>query len=377
MEPTTEGGNPPSRQAIMERLWKMPPRPLARGAWLWWFWLFFIHDEQTHKTGKCRQIMILWSVKPERRISCNGLELGVPKPVSGGEGRWELQGAAAAWYYDGQRMHENFVLEPSKMRLDARERSLEAPGKTPSKFWQEGEEFITSIQAQGIEFELRAKQTDFSPVLGPTEGSSPMPLGMEVAGTRLERMELGGWEKGADGKRRKIVGTAYLQKILLAAPPPQWYWGIYHFADGSMATYMQAYAGRAMLADNMWPHRKLRKPSVSLKEDMLVYHAPSGRVFEGHQLTVKPREGREKNCWAHALHARGPDFELEGEAEGYAHACWSFKKPLGGHLPAWSTFRYNEYPSVLKRLRIKTADGESMVLENGWGNMENAWGFIL
>ncbi len=377
------------REGILERIWKMPKRPLANGAWLWWFWLFFIHDEETAGTGKCRQIMILWSVKPERRITCNGLELGVPKPVEGKEGHWSLQGAAAAWYFDGKRMREDFVLEPSKMILDSNARSLEAPGRNFSACRQEGGEFVTSIHTPELEFELKARQTDFHPVVGPTDGHTPMPFGMEVAGTRIERLELAGWERGADGRKQPLNGTAYFQKILLAAPPPQWYWGLYHFKDGSFMTYMNAYAGRAMLADNVWPHKKLRKPALSVIEDILVYHAPSKRVFEGHQLKVKPErvggaeeedggKGDSSSCWTHFLSGGGKDFAFEGEAQGYSYACWSFKKPLGGRLPLMSTFNYNEYPAVLRKLKIVPKDGSApIVLENGWGNMENAWGFII
>lgn len=373
------------RRRKLDGIWNMPAKPLRAGEWLWWFWLFFIHDKDTEKSGKCRQVMILWSVKPERRILCNGRQLGEPAPVAGGDGRWTLKGAAAAWYFDGHEVQEDFVLEKSGMRLEAAKRRLQAPGKTPSAFWEEGGDYVTSICTLEKEFEFRARQADFHPAVGPTHGLSKMGLGMEVEGTRLERLELDGWERDKDGRKKPIKGTAYFQKIRLGAPPPQWYWGIYHFKDGSFFTYMQVYAGRAMLADNAWPHKHLRKPALSLKEDVLLYHAPTGRVFEGNDLKVQParveegagRKGAGGPCWVHAFSGGGKDFEIEGEAQGYAHACWTFRKPVGGHLPVESTFRYNEYPALLKRLALKPRNGTPIVLENGWGNMENAWGFII
>ena len=213
--------------------------------------------------------------------------------------------------------------------------------------------------------------------------------GMEIEGTRIEIMELSGWEKigGASktGKKsqkshlKRIEGTAYFQKILLAAPPPQWYWGIYHFEDGSFATYMQVYAGRAALAHNLLGKPNLRTPSVSIKQDILIYHAPSGRVFEGNRLVVEPKRSDTPDCWVHKITGGGAGFELSGEAEGYAHACWTFQKSIGA-LPIRSTFKYNEYPAVMKRLEIKLggADGgKSIVLKNGVGNMENSWGFLI
>jgi len=370
------------REARRAAIFKMPPEPLREAEWLWWFWLFFIHDEKTKETGKCRQVMILWSIKPEKQIICNSLDICIPDSVVGVGPRWTLNGASAAWYFDGERMNDDFVLERSEMRLDEMGRKLEAPGQTPSRFEEKGGEYVTSISTPARVFEFHAKQTDPHPIIGPNYGLTKLPLGMEVEGTRLERLDLKGWETGEDGKRKSITGTAYFQKIRLRAPLPQWYWGLYHFRDGSVATYMQVYAGRAMLADNIWPHQKLRRPKLSAKEDILVYHAPTGRVFEGNRLRVTPRRAEEAGggaaeCWTHQFDGGGKDFEVEGEAQGYAHARWTFRKRIAGRLPFKSTFQYNEYPSVLKRLVLRPKGEEPILLENGWGNMENAWGFMI
>ncbi len=380
---------------LISSIFKTPAKPLARGAWLWWFWLFFIHDENTKKTGRCRQIMILWSVKNDPDITCNGMRIRNSRIVADGQ-NFILDGAAAAWYFDGYEMHEggDFVLERSGMKLSPKSRRLDAPGATPSSFSYSNGEYITKIKTGSHEFELRAKKTDPHPAVGPNHGHTPLFGSMEIEGTRLEILELGGCERngtgGAGGKKKdggknsgrphlkRIEGTAYFQKILLAAPPPQWYWGLYHFDDGSFATYMQVYAGRAALAHNLYGKPNLRKPSLSIKEDILVYHAPSGRVFEGNRLMVKPSKSDVAGCWKHQFVGGGKDFEVSGTAEGYAHACWTFEKNIG-ILPLRSTFKYNEYPAVLKKLEIRpTNKGEkSIILKNGVGNMENSWGFLI
>ena len=360
-------------------IFKPPAKPLARGAWLWWFWLFFIHDENTKKSGKCRQIMILWSVKNDADIVCNGMRIKSSKITPAGK-NYALDGAAAAWYYDGKRMREGaqFVLEKSKMILRPEAMELEAPGGTPSSFSLVNGDYVTKIRADDIEFELRAKKTDPHPAVGPTYGHTPLMGSMEIEGTRLEILELNGWEKKSNGNKTRIEGTAYFQKILLAAPPPQWYWGLYHFDDGSFATYMLAYAGRAALAHNLLGAPELRSPTLSIKQDILVYHAPSGQVYEGSRLALKPSRSAVKECWKHVFAGGGKDFEVKGEAEGYAHACWTFSKNIG-NLPLRSTFKYNEYPAVMKRLEIVPLGKgrKTIVLENGVGNMENSWGFLI
>lgn len=379
---------PVKNSKILERIWRPPARPLASGAWLWWFWLFFIHDNNTKNTGRCRQLMVLWSVKNDSRIRCNDLDLRLGPPIVANPGGWELDGAAAAWYYDGRNMHDDFVLHPSKMQLHARQCRLDAPPS--SRFEMQGRTFVTRIRGPKTEFEFRALQADSHPAVGPTHGRTAFCGTLEVEGTRIERLELGGWEKHPGQKKRAIHGTAYFQKILLAAPPPAWYWGLYHFDDGSFATYMQVYAGRSTLFDNLWPHGHLRPPRLSLKEDLLIYHAPSRRVFEGRWLRVRPSPlpspaadsspsasaHPPSGLWRHDFSGGGRGFVASGQADSYAHACWSFNKRIG-RLPVRSTFKYNEYPSLLRRLVVHPHGENPIVLENGWGNMENSWGFIV
>ena len=360
---------------ILSRIWQVEGEELPKGAWLWWFWIFFIHGEDTEKTGKCRQLMILWSVKNDPQIDCNGLDIRVQKQISAqGAGKWALDGAAAAWYFDGERMRENFVLERSRMELDSQKKSLVAPGKTPTEFCEKNGEYVTKIESGGIKFEFRAAQSDMHPAVGPNYGDSLLPFGMRVEGTRIEVMTLYGTEEDGKGKRA-ITGTAYFQKILLATPPPQWYWGIYHFQDGSFFTFMQPYVGRATLAGNFTKEPKLKKPAASANADACFYHAPTGRVFQTSKVEVTPEKiGGE--LWRHAIKAKGRGFSLSATAEAYSHACWKFTKRIGT-LSHKSKFYYNEYPAVMKKLALKLEAGEELVYESGIGNMENSWGFLL
>lgn len=368
--------SPIGKKIALPGIWELQSDKLVPGAWLWWFWLFFIHDENTKKTGKCRQLMILWSVKNDRQITCNNLDIRVPKPISAlpGGNAWALDGAAAAWYFDGEKMHDNFVLEKSKMALDSGKKTLLAPGDTPSEFYLDGKEYVTKIKSGGRKFEFRATQEDKHPAVGPNHGQTRLPFGYGTEGTRIEVLQLRGTEK-AGGKIKEIRGTAYFQKILLAMPPPQWYWGIYQFSDGSYFTYLQAYFGRALLAGNAGLNAALKKPTAPLNSDVCFYHAPTGRVFEGHTLSVEPKK-LGNDLWKHTLSGGGQDFEFSAEAASYAHSAWTFEKKIGP-LPARSVFTYNEYPSVLSNLVLRLKTGETIQMGKGVGNMENSWGFLL
>jgi hypothetical protein len=91
---------------------------------------------------------------------------------------------------------------------------------------------------------------------------------------------------------------------------------------------------------------------------------------------VVPHQIGKTENYTHELSGKGADFTILATARAYSHACWSFRKKIG-RLPARSNFRYNEYPAVLESLEIKTGKGEVITLKNGWGNMENSWGFII
>ncbi len=359
---------------LIAGIWAPPANWKVPGEWFWWFWLFFVHDKNTAKTGKCRQVMILWSIKKDPHIKCNSLDIKLPVQIEKFGKGWKLNGAAAAWYFDGKEMHHDFVLEKTLMVLDPKSRCLSAPGKTPSEFCQEGDEFVTRISTGSTSFEFRAKKTDNHPAVGPTYGSTNLPGGMQVEGTRLEILALSGFEKGKDGAKKKISGTAYFQKILVAAPPPQWYWGLYHFPDGSFFTYMLPYLGKAALADNLWKGASLRSPTLPINPDVLFYHAPSGRTFASHKLSVIP-EKIGTGLWKHEIKGSGKGFEIIAEAKAYSHSCWKFVKDIGP-LRFKSIFKYNEYPATVK-LALTLSTGEKIELKNGVGNMENSWGFML
>ncbi|MFH1306370.1 MAG: hypothetical protein ABIH83_01775 [Candidatus Micrarchaeota archaeon] len=367
-----------SKSEILENIWSVPSIKLMPGGWLWWFWLFFIHDENTKKTGRCRQIEILWSIKQDSLISVNGMDISVPRQIIPKGNKLGLDGAVAAWYYDGKKVRENFVLEKSMMSLDMEKKSITAPGNTPSMLMQKSdEEWLTKIKTDEVEFELVAKYIDKHPANDPHYDSTKYLAGLlRVDGTRIERFELEGTEKTADGKIKQIKGTAYFQKMYLASPPPQWYWGIYHFSDGSFLTYMQAYVNKNILRDNAGIKTELVSPANLLTSDIAVYHAPSKRVFKTQKMKIMPKRISE-NLYSHSISAQGDGFEIKGVCSAYAHACWTFVKNIS-IFPIKSTFKYNEYPAVFERLEIQFQDGsEQIVLENGWGNMENSWGILL
>ncbi len=355
-----------------DTLWYVPE--LKDSAWLWWFILLFIHDENTISTGICRQLMILWSTKADKEISCNNFSLKIPKPiVYRSEEKTVLNGAAACWFYDSNTMNENFIFEQGTITIDSVERKLYQAGQHLSQLTQKGKNLLLEISMPNKGFELKAElsQKDDHFAIGPNHGRSNFGP-FYVEGTRLELLEL----KGLLSHREKqeIRGTAYFQKILLYAPPPQWYWGIYHFPDGSYLTYMQTFFGKPFFEGYKDKEVSMDRSYITFTRDFLYYDKPTESVYETSNLEVKAHNHGE-DLWKHTLSAKENGFSASAVAESYSISTWKFEKKIA-FLPIKSRFCYGEYPAVIKNLSIETKKGK-IFQSCGWGNMENTWGFLL
>jgi hypothetical protein len=315
------------------------PRP--RGAWWWWFWLFFFNNPYNPK--KPRQLMILWSSKNVKKISCNDLQI----VLNHTDDRRNLDGAVAAWYYDGKKTHHNFVLEQCNLKITGN--SLTSDSKIPTSFTTNGTQSIVKI---GEDMEFVMDQ------LYDHEFATPSYHGKNFIGKKgynilkINHQELGGI---VDGK--KIEGSAYFQRVFVNAPAVPWYWGIFHFDNGAILTYTnQFFFGK------------------SIKEDISFFDGKKIHSFE--QIKVM-RKGGEV-----------PNFNVTGENENetikftvrsYAHSWWTFKKRSLGFIP--NKLTYNEYPAIVTDFVCKnTEDGKTIsqkVLGNAVGNAEHTVGYLF
>jgi len=199
-----------------KKLFDIKEEPMPKGAWWWWFWLFFIDNPKY--PARPRQLMILWSTKNVKSIKCNDLDINISLPLN----RKCLDGAVAAWYFDGEKMHHNYLLE--QCNLVVSDKSLVSDSKIPTSFEivnkvstiniGESMKFIASID-EGHEF----KEPTY------TANNYVKDKGYSII--RGNRFKLSGEIEG-----EKVSGTAYFQRVFVTAPAVPWYWGIFHFKKG-------------------------------------------------------------------------------------------------------------------------------------------------
>ncbi len=328
------------------RVFDIKGEPMPRGAWWWWFWLFFFDNPKDPE--KPRQLMILWSTKNEKRINCNGLELA---PGKQGD-RENLNGAVAAWYFDGEKMHHDFVLEPCNIKIG--ESGLSTNSKTPTSFRIGGDKSMVRI---GDGFEFVAE-----PVKGAEEHEFTMPTyhantyvgskGYSII--RLNKLNLVGSVGG-----QRVNGTAYFQRVFVTAPAVPWYWGIFQFENGGILSYFNP--------------RALGK---SVKKDITFFDGEKMHEFK--DIKVK----RTDNA------AGLPSFQISGENElekigftvdAYSHSSWTFKKKFLGIIP--NKLVYGEYPATISKIELADKKTGNKLTEKelgrAIGNAEHTTGYLF
>ena len=335
-----------------EKIMEPIPVNMREGGWFWWFWLFFI--ENPEDPDRPRQLMILWSTKQDKAIICNDVEMVLDHSIRKDTGGMKSDGAVAAWFFDGERMHHNFVLEQCLLEIE--KNTLYSRSKTPTSFWADKDRYSVKI-GKDIEFNMKlADKNEFSmPNLHHNEY-----LKGKFSYTILKMNKL-----ALDGKLNgeKIKGSAYFQKVYVNAPSPPWYWGIFHFDDGSILTYFRPNLGRL-----------LREKAI--KKEITFFH--NGKLHALKDIKIKKERTKDYPIF----HVSGQDerVEISFEVHTYTHSSWVFRKRMFGKGPK-TKLDYGEYPAIIENFVMTDKKSglsiDQSALGRGVGNAEHTRGILF
>jgi len=326
----------------MEReVFSIKDEPMPRRAWWWWFWLFFFNNPRN--PAKPRQLMILWSTKNEKEIDCNNLKIKSGDSNDMGK----LHGAVASWYFDGKKMHHNFLL--GRCVINVTDKELSADSAIPTSFTVSKNKNIIRI---GNDFEFIAEAGNKHKFVMPNYHSNTYFGNKGYSIIRLNHLNLTG-----KIKNRQIHGSAYFQRVFVNAPSPNWYWGIFHFEKGGILTYFNPHLlGKSIKKDvSFFDGRRIHKfTNINVKkggEDLPTFTVSSENDDEKMKFTVNP----------------------------YSHSSWTFRKRALGFIP--NKLVYNEYPAVISDFGLENKKtGGKIILENlgkSVGNAEHTTGFLF
>jgi len=222
---------------LEKRVFDIKNENLSRGAWWWWWWIFFFDNPKNPE--RPRQLMILWSAKNTKKINCNGLDIEIENVRDGSV----LDGAVAAWYFDGEKMHHNFLLEQCKIKIG--EKEMVSESRIPTSFSVNGKKSVVKI---GNDFEFVAEANRKDDFARPRHHSNNFVGEKGYSIMKVNHTDLKGSIKG-----KPIGGSAYFQRVFVNAPAVPWYWGIFHFENGGILTYTnQLVFGKTIKKDSFW-----------------------------------------------------------------------------------------------------------------------------
>jgi hypothetical protein len=324
-----------------KKIFDIKNEPMPRGAWWWWFWLFFFDNPKNPE--KPRQLMILWSTKNVKEIYCNDLRI----KMNHTENREILDGAVASWYFDGERMHHNYLLE--QCNINIKHDGLSSTSSIPTSFSIDGSKGTVRI---GKDIEFVAETAGSHEFLKPSYRSNTYIGSKGYYIIRMSYLKLSGKVNG-----EKVRGSAYFQRVFVNVPSPPWFWGIFHFDSGSILTYFN-------------PHIF----GKSIKKEISFFDGKKTHKF----VDMKVKKSGKKL----------PKFTVSGEnasqkirftVEPYSHSSWTFRKKSLGFVP--NKLVYNEYPAVISAFELddkktgkKTVLGD---LGKSVGNAEHTTGLLF
>jgi len=279
---------------LERKVFDIKNEPRLQGAW-WWFWLFFFNNPKNPE--KPRQLMILWSTKNVKEIDCNNLKI----KLNHSQDMNKLDGAVAAWYFDGERMHHNFLLE--QCHINVSDKEISSNSTIPTFFSINKTKNTINI---GNNFEFITETGNKYDFTIPTYHSHTYFGNMGYSMIRLNRLNLKG-----KIKNKPIHGSAFFQRVFLNAPAIPWYWGIFHFENGGILSYF-----------NLHLLGKSLSKSISLFD--------GNKMHEFKDINV---EKSGENTPTFIISGENKHEKINFTINSYSHSSWIFRKKVLRIIP--------------------------------------------
>ncbi|PIN84839.1 MAG: hypothetical protein COV47_05345 [Candidatus Diapherotrites archaeon CG11_big_fil_rev_8_21_14_0_20_37_9] len=358
---------------LYEKIWAIDKADDRKGTWWWWFWLFFIDNPE--KPQEPHQLMILWSTKNEKSIKCNGSTFTFPNKILIDEKKTSFDGVVAAWYFDG-KMHDSYLLEQSKISLTKKPYSLVSDSENKSKFFEKNGKLFVEINRGEKTFNFELAIDSSKDFLNPTHAGGTYPGGLSFSALGIPKADFSGSIIEHE-ELREIKGTAYFQYVIVNAPSPSWYWGIFHFPKGGFLSYFNPHIGPALLKGNL-TNKFIRQGNISIGND-LYFANPKTGTKESFKLKKITSKKNSKGFPIFFVFGENKFKKISFEVDCYSDAFWEFEKKAFGLLN--TKLRYNEYPSKIKNFKVTDKKEKIIVstkeLGEAVGNAEHSWGILI
>ncbi len=309
--------------------------------WVWWFWLFTF--ENPFNSEKPRQLAIMWSLKKDDNLSCNSLDVSMKRLI---KKDGSIEAVVAAWYFDGEKMHENFLL--NRTELNQTSYGIKTPN--PNTTFEFEDDTFRVVIDSNMEFEAKLEKGN--------KFTEPWFKSIKKFGRQVDMVGINKLDLKAKVNGKNLNGTAYFSKVSLKnVPAPSWYWGLFHFKNNRFLSYFNPYI--------------LKK---SVIEGVTYYDGEMEHRFNN--IKIKKEEGE---LPIFHITASDKDKKIEFSVETYSKAVWKFRKKKFKIIPI--NYNYNEYPSKVTNFKFtdlknnRTITGKDIGI--GIGNVEQTTGILI
>ena len=378
-----------SFQGDFSSLWKLQQRPPQNHlTWDWWWWLVMLDDPKNVEPGK--QLMVLWSTKDNEMVQVNDVPWNPKgKPGFDEQGAIRLDGMVCAWWFDGSVMHDEIISHVCDMIVLPADHSSWPSSSKSNRGGGAVVPLLDSDCSMGMvedrsKFWLNLNLSEKSPIqsvqLDLTPWNPAMSTARQANATYAANMgydilRLHGTKVSGVIDGESVSGTAYFQKVCVQAPSVPWYWGMLHFSDGSYLDWFLPHASLTMLSRDARAWKKRDISHIALSQGGLFHDAQNKRSERFEIVSVK-KEKQPNNLPHFDVQLQNGRTTIHISAQAVERAHWDFHQPTRGGV--WSHLTYNEYPLIVKTLRIEDEFGVRVKSDYEWlrGNAEHSWGFL-
>ena len=359
-------------------IWDIDRRgELRNRTWWWWWWLFVFKEPR----GREKQLMCLLGTRNCKKVWVDDYVWRRDHPPKEDQGGLTYSGVAAAWYFDGENMHDPLLIDSGKGRIETN-----------------GEEGKVTLQGGSGSYDFIGKDggKSFTLDLKNTDGSSPIdvnistsmydqhqseivPTGKNYVGKlaykmfKVKRVDCSG-SITMNGQRDDVEGSAYFQNVRINSPTSPWFWAFLHSENGYYLDYFLPHWGLPIFRRGYSHKSILDRGWRKLSRGLHIYDPTDGKDYTIKNFKVEKEYVDDLPVFH--LHGREGGKSIDLELSTYSRACWKIKQPWLGISS--TILHYNEYPCHITRLDYRCGPKRITLDDFGHtvGNLEHAWGMV-
>jgi len=357
-------------------LWRIfPEHALPGRTWHWWWWLYFF--ENPEKPDHPRQLMILWGNRNCKKVCVNDFRWEPKIPIEVKENSSRFESIVAAWYFDGKKMRDPFILEsgPTETTWSDNDGSIMMKSDR-GKYTYAGKHADFTVLAENPDVSLDLRMTRWT-----DEMAKLVPTGKNFFGnmgyTMLKyRGLLASGKIRAGESTIDVKGRCYFQKVRISSVTPCWYWATIQWDNGSYLQYFLPHVGIPMLRQKLSHESAMDWGEKFVSRTLNFYDADHRKEYLMKDVEIEKHYENDLPVFRVIGRDESADAEIEVEMATYARCCWDIAQPFIG--PWWLGIFYNEYPARVTDFRFKSGSRKIGMNDMGGSfcNCEHTWGTI-